>query len=269
MKFLTTGEFAKLCGTSKDTLFFYDKEGLLKPKYVSENGYRRYGIEQFYEFDMISIFKETGSSLKEIKSHLLERDQKKLLTLFEEKQRLLKQEAINLARRQKMLDDVVGLTTEALHAAYDVLEVVEMEEQALELMPVNPEEQATAEGHVQLLVDFARRFESQDRYLAAPFGAVVKKHDAAARLYTLGYLFCGADQTTPEPDLHIKPKGRYAVFYHYGDEDSHAAAYVKQLEEVEKSGLTIAGNIYAYEMASYFATANSEDCIVKYCVHVE
>ena len=34
---LTTGEFASLCGTQKGTLLFYEKEGLLKPKHVSEN----------------------------------------------------------------------------------------------------------------------------------------------------------------------------------------------------------------------------------------
>ena len=46
---LTTGEFASLCSTQKGTLLFYEKEGLLRPKHVSENRYRRYGVEQFFE----------------------------------------------------------------------------------------------------------------------------------------------------------------------------------------------------------------------------
>ena len=67
---LTSGEFANLCGTQKGTLLFYEKEGLLKPKHVSENRYRRYGVEQYFEFDLLSMLKEVGSSLKEIKAHL-------------------------------------------------------------------------------------------------------------------------------------------------------------------------------------------------------
>ena len=59
MKYLSTGEFASLCRTRKDTLLFYDKEGLLKPRLVSENGYRRYSIGQFYEFDMVAMLKES------------------------------------------------------------------------------------------------------------------------------------------------------------------------------------------------------------------
>ena len=69
-KMLTSGAFAKLCGTQKGTLLFYDKEGLLKPKHISENGYRRYGIEQFFEFDLRSVLRNTGSSLKKIKKYL-------------------------------------------------------------------------------------------------------------------------------------------------------------------------------------------------------
>lgn len=46
MKLLHTGAFAKLCGVRKGTLLFYDKEGGLRPKYISGNGYRRYGMDQ-------------------------------------------------------------------------------------------------------------------------------------------------------------------------------------------------------------------------------
>ena len=34
--YYTTGEFAKLCHTTKETLFHYDSIGLLKPKIVKE-----------------------------------------------------------------------------------------------------------------------------------------------------------------------------------------------------------------------------------------
>ena len=57
--FLKTGEFARLCHTTKETLFHYDREGILRPRYVSENGYRRYGVEQYFDFDLITLLKET------------------------------------------------------------------------------------------------------------------------------------------------------------------------------------------------------------------
>ncbi|HBY3460150.1 TPA: MerR family DNA-binding transcriptional regulator, partial [Clostridioides difficile] len=32
-QYFTTGEFAKLCGISKQTLIFYDKIGIFSPEY--------------------------------------------------------------------------------------------------------------------------------------------------------------------------------------------------------------------------------------------
>ena len=40
--YVTTGEFAKLAGVSKDTLFHYEKIGLFKPEIVCKNEYRYY-----------------------------------------------------------------------------------------------------------------------------------------------------------------------------------------------------------------------------------
>ena len=52
-KLLKVGEFARLCHTTKETLLHYDRKGLLQPRYISENGYRFYSMEQFFDFDMI------------------------------------------------------------------------------------------------------------------------------------------------------------------------------------------------------------------------
>ena len=41
----TTGEFARLCGVSKHTLFHYDEMGVFSPSGRGENGYRYYVSE--------------------------------------------------------------------------------------------------------------------------------------------------------------------------------------------------------------------------------
>jgi len=84
-KMLTTGAFAELCGTKKGTLLFYDKEGLLKPKCISENGYRHYRIDQYFEFELISILKSIGSPLKDIKKYLHNMDGENFLNFLEER----------------------------------------------------------------------------------------------------------------------------------------------------------------------------------------
>ncbi|MEK4207855.1 MULTISPECIES: MerR family DNA-binding transcriptional regulator [Paenibacillus] len=45
-----TGEFAKLFGIKKDTLFYYDKIKLFQPAGISDNGYRYYTLQQLDTF---------------------------------------------------------------------------------------------------------------------------------------------------------------------------------------------------------------------------
>ena len=59
----TVGEFAKLCGLSKQALIFYDKENVVKPKYKDRrNGYRYYTADQLEQMDSIMILREMGLS---------------------------------------------------------------------------------------------------------------------------------------------------------------------------------------------------------------
>lgn len=69
-KMYSTGEFAKLCGVKKQTLFHYDHIGLLRPAHVDDKGYRLYSYSQYEDFLMISCLKEAGMPLKDIAVYL-------------------------------------------------------------------------------------------------------------------------------------------------------------------------------------------------------
>lgn len=60
-------EMAKLAGVSVRTLHHYDKIGLLKPKAVSESGYRFYSEIEIEKLQQILFFKELEFSLNDIK----------------------------------------------------------------------------------------------------------------------------------------------------------------------------------------------------------
>lgn len=68
--YYSTGQFAKLCGVKKQTLFHYDHIGLLKPAKVDDKGFRLYAPGQYQDFLMISCLKETGMELSQIRDWL-------------------------------------------------------------------------------------------------------------------------------------------------------------------------------------------------------
>ena len=50
--YFTTGEFARILGVRKHTLFHYDEIGLFSPALKEENGYRYYFVINFKEEDL-------------------------------------------------------------------------------------------------------------------------------------------------------------------------------------------------------------------------
>ncbi len=117
-KLFKTGEFAKLCNTTKDTLFHYDSIDLLKPALTAPNGYRYYSVNQIYFFDLIATLKEVGLSLQEIKSYISNREVDTFLMMLRDKDRLLALEQERLQRRRKLLANTIKIT----ESSYEVEE---------------------------------------------------------------------------------------------------------------------------------------------------
>jgi DNA-binding transcriptional MerR regulator len=95
----TVRQVAGLSGVSVRTLHFYDEVGLLKPAYVSANGYRYYEEPQLLALQQILFYRELGFELKEIKSILGRADFEKAAALESHRSVLEK----NLARTQTLI----------------------------------------------------------------------------------------------------------------------------------------------------------------------
>src|SRR4051812_37124152 len=77
----TVKQVAGLSGISVRTLHFYDESGLLKPAYVSANGYRHYEEPQLLTLQQILFYRELGFELKQIKRILRRKDFEKVAAL--------------------------------------------------------------------------------------------------------------------------------------------------------------------------------------------
>lgn len=268
-RFLTTGEFAKLCKTTKETLFHYDRENLLLPKHVSENGYRYYGMEQFFDFSMITMLKDTGSSLKEIREHIHNTDVGDFLSLLEEKLQVVKQERAKLAQRETILRDMSTQTHEALHLAYDAFSVQEQEEERLEIVVTKGTAQDSLFDYVRRTVEYIDFYDKQERMPRNPFGVILDWADVEKGQYFERYYFSRATRSTPRSLLHVKPAGNYAVLVHKGTVETHMKTLEALLREIKNAGLTAAGNCYCYDMLSYILFTSGNIYATKYCVRVK
>ncbi len=64
---LTVSQFAKLCGTTRDTLRHYYEQDIIRPKVDKNNGYHYYSASQISSFFFISTMRQAGCSIAEIR----------------------------------------------------------------------------------------------------------------------------------------------------------------------------------------------------------
>jgi len=64
--YYTAGELAKMFMLSKQTILYYDRKGILKPKFVTENGYRYYSVSQYLTLEIIINLRKLDIPISEI-----------------------------------------------------------------------------------------------------------------------------------------------------------------------------------------------------------
>lgn len=96
------GEVSRITGISKDTLRFWDKIGLIKPKFTDKrNHYRYYTYDQFWKLDIIVCCRSLDISIDTIRTILDSNSNDRVVRLLLEQQ----QKAEELSRYYKKVSE--------------------------------------------------------------------------------------------------------------------------------------------------------------------
>lgn len=116
---MKSGEFAKLCNTTKNTLIHYDELGLLHPSSVGGNGYRDYSYADRARFIAITTFADAGFSLRQIQRLLADGDSAELAEVAQDNEIALQSKIEELERSAVLLKEIVR-QAKAAEAPVDV-----------------------------------------------------------------------------------------------------------------------------------------------------
>lgn len=112
--YLTTGQFAKLVGVSKHTLFFYDDKELFSPSKVKDNGYRYYSLKQVETFSVISALKDIGMPLDDIRTYLKNRSPEQFVELLDKEADKLQTKINDLKKLHSAMEEKRTITSKTL-----------------------------------------------------------------------------------------------------------------------------------------------------------
>lgn len=263
----TTGEFAKICGVSKQTLFYYDEVGIFKPETVRENGYRLYTYLQLEAFSVIHTLREMGTPIKEIKSYLDKRSPDAFIALFERQRNALEETLQNLHRIHQMMDEKIELVRRAKEIDCDT---VKLETQPAEFLVLSQSIEGVSDDESLTILTEHLNLCSRNKLPCAAFLGTMVTREAILNTGCSQYAYFYTKVSAPPTDLpvHYKPAGVFATAYHRGSYESTAETYQKLLAFLRKNKLQVGAYSYEDGLLDEITNQHSEDYITKISVEI-
>lgn len=100
------GEVCKLFNTTRDTLRYYEKMGLISPKKYDINGYRYYDVEDLNSLTDVFFLKKLNLSLGDIHKAIKNSTPSDILGIIKEKEKQLEEEMNKIRDIQKTLSSM-------------------------------------------------------------------------------------------------------------------------------------------------------------------
>ncbi len=258
----TSGQFARFCHTTKETLFHYERLGLLRPRQTGANGYRYYDARQFLRFDMISMFREAGTPLRDIARLLDAPSGEYILRLLDARSCQLREEQQRLARREVLVQDILRVAHEARSTPMDRLLLRDMPALDLEMQPTSPHDLSRVDGMVHASALFMEAYRSSGRNPGMPVGICYSAQAFLAGDLRQGAFFAPAADDTPPACRCCLSAAHCAVYAHQGSWESLLACWRTLPDQLAGPGWRPAGPVLMLDMGSYALLASDTEYIV-------
>ena len=266
-QFMTTSEFARICGVSKHTLFHYDDIGILQPEYVNEKGYRYYSVKQFFIFDIIATLQQAKTPLCEIKAYLEHKTPAGFLAILAEKSAELRREEKKIRRMQQLLAATTKMTRSALTAVCQTPSIEQMPAEYLMTVPLSS--QGIEKEDVQKIGQHFHYCAAHHIEYEYPVGVIITREHLEQEIYDKpDYFFNKLRKNCSDAHVQIKPAGTYAIWHHKGSYGALPQSYAALCQYIKQQHFVISGNSYEQEILSYLSVENPEEYIITIAIEV-
>jgi len=242
-RYLTTGAFAQLCGTTKHTLIHYDRMGVLSPALTGENGYRYYSPVQIEVFHVIETLRELDMPLADIRAYLDRRSPEEFAALMERETEQLNGKLARLRQMRDLVRQKGMLTRRAMEEAGRGITLEEEPEIYLVRTPALP---MTDDWNIAApLAEHVRFCQRHGIVSPYPVGSMATREGAGAgdpASYT--HYYTRVEKKPRGVEVYVRPAGTYLIGRYVEGYQGLPAAYRRLLDYGEEQGLTLSGPFF-------------------------
>lgn len=258
--YFTTGEFARILGVKKHTLFHYDEIGLFSPAMKGANGYRYYYVWQMDTFSVIRLLQRAGMSLGEIHDYMKDRSLEKFSSLMEEQENRIEQEIMRLKHMRQFLAKEQKNIALAKIVRLDAPEIISRPKEQILMSDVDWNSERKFAGQI---AEYTQKWEEHHVTISS-VGTICHLSDLNAGRFDC-YRQVYTELKAPVSGLKTKkyPEGMYVQVYYQGYEATMEKPFRILKEYAREKGLEL-GEIWYEEFLTDELTAKGvEEYIVR------
>lgn len=261
--YISTGEFAALCGVTKHTLFHYDELGIFPPAIKGDNGYRYYSVAQLEVFHVISVLKELDMPLADIKAYLDRRSPRELTALLEREAAGLAEKITQLRRMQDLIRRKAVLTREAMAGQIGTF-TLRREPEALLVCTPAPRFNDDASTALAL-TEHVRYCQAHDIYSPYSISSMIDLAVVQAGDLETGYshLYTRVERTPKGAPVFRKPAGVYLTYCHDRGYSDIEAVYHHLLAYAAEQGHTLRTPFYEDTLLDELSVRGYENYVLQ------
>lgn len=264
-KYYTTGQFAKLCHTTKDTLFHYDSIGLLVPKIIKENGYRLYDHNQYYDYDLIKVLQEANMSLKEIKAFMVQRHL--YIPILKEKNKELEKEKKRIDAMQYRIQQAISLNEFGITKPHGIVFEEYCDEE--HLMTIHLPHRILEEEEVTYYISQHLQYCNENHLSEEiPTGSIIKKEYFSKNDYIEDYYYVRIMNPIDLKNYYLKESGNYVCIIHEGYYDTIYQSLDKLYQYIKEHEYDIKSDCFEFEINNYFQISHVNEYLILLSVRV-
>lgn len=266
-RYISTGEFAKLAGVTKHTLFYYDEIGLFSPEIKSENGYRYYSFAQLEVFDVIYLLRELDMPLEEIKHYMDHRSPERLLEIFQEESRLVQERIKRLKKTKEWLQKKSKSIRSTLSEDLDRVVIRFEPEKYLIPSEVGEADDRIWAHAIGELFDYCTANGIKSPY---PIGYRQNTQDIQNGIFDNYHVFYEVlDEKPKKIEYSVRPAGNYVIAYHKGTWKTFDKVYQRMLKFAGEQEAELGKYFYEDSMLDSLTVRREEEYITKISCKIE
>ncbi len=267
-EYLTTGEFAKICGIPKHILFYYDQIELFQPEIIKENGYRYYSFRQFDTFSIISALKRLGMPLKEIKKYMDERNPVKLVDLLEQKSNEVSKEIKKLKNTKREIDSLKELTEKALSVEYNTIGTAY--HKSMKALCSTLMDNDNDNSYPNFLTELIAFRNNSNATMIDFLGASLTIDNIRDKRFdSFSYLYTKTNNADKKNNTLVRKEGWYLQVYYKGSYRRISEMYTEIMKYAKDHQINLGKNAYEEYLIFEIGTRNRDDYVTLILVEIE